>query len=191
MLCLLLPRNPSSSATHLVVVGGGITELAPLHKGNSGDALDYWDRMIFRRPLGKEQLGEMARLSGFYLFADLTCNFECAETVNTPTSRLPDRHDPVRRYAILRRHPHFLQTTQFGTWVAIMRIVGSRTIESSPLLGLAQVCESRVLRSTDHARTIRLSSPLGAKQRHCLLWVDKPLKAEPVRIRLRIPHPSN
>jgi len=39
-----------------VVVGGGITELAPLHKGNSGDAFDYWDRMIFLRPLGKEQL---------------------------------------------------------------------------------------------------------------------------------------
>src|SRR5271157_6491274 len=48
---------------------------------------------------------------------------------------------------------------------------------SSPLLlGLAQVRESRVLRSTDNARTIRLSSPLGAKQRRCLLRVDKPLK---------------
>src|SRR5271165_736712 len=42
----------------------------------------------------------------------------------------------------------------------------------------------------DNARTIRLSSPLGARQRRCLLRVDKPLKAEPVRIRLRNPHPS-
>jgi hypothetical protein len=39
-----------------VVVGGGITELAPLHKGNSGDALDYWDRMIFLRPSAKSNL---------------------------------------------------------------------------------------------------------------------------------------
>jgi hypothetical protein len=36
-----------------VVVGGGITELAPLHKGNSGDTVYYWERMIFLRPLGK------------------------------------------------------------------------------------------------------------------------------------------
>jgi hypothetical protein len=31
----------------------------------------------------------MSRLTGFYLFADLTCNFECAETVNAPHLGFP------------------------------------------------------------------------------------------------------